>query len=126
MLLKLCNGAPLRAVELETGNAQAIAEDMKSCLSLMESGRADPSLVAERWFKADLPLRMTWLENWITERIKSACDAVGLPGSLLKAKIRKLFDFLDDARELRRSAATSTNLQLALESLLIKHFVRER
>jgi len=126
ILLKLSNGAPLKALALETNKAQEIAEDMKRSLSLMESQRTDVSLVAERWFKSDLPLRMTWLENWLTERIKSGCDAVGLPGSLLKAKICALFDLLDDTRELRRSAATSTNLQLALESLLIKHFVRER
>jgi DNA polymerase III subunit delta' len=126
ILLNFSNGAPLKAVALETSKAQEIAEDMKRSLSRMESQRTDVSLVAERWFKGDLPLRMIWLENWITERIRSGCDAVGLPGSLLKAKIRALFDLLDDTRELRRSAATSTNLQLALESLLIKHFVRER
>ena len=126
ILLKFSNGAPLRALLIETNRAQEIAEDMKRSLSLMESRKTDVSLGAERWFKSDLPLRMTWLENWITERIRSGCDAVGLPASLLKAKIAPLFALLDDARELRRSAATSTNLQLALESLLIKHFVRER
>lgn len=126
ILLKLSNGAPLQALVLETNRAQEIAEDMTRSLNLMDSQRTDVSLVAERWFKSDLPLRMTWLENWITERIKSGCDTVGLPGSLLKAKIAGLFALLDDTRELRRSAATSTNLQLALESLLIKHFVRER
>ena len=125
MLLKFSNGAPLQALELQTNRAQEIAEDMKRTLTLLEARRTDVSLVADRWFKSDLPLRMIWLENWITERIKSGCDAVGLPGSLLKAKIVPLYALLDDARELRRSAATTTNLQLALESMLVKHFVRE-
>jgi hypothetical protein len=91
--------------------------------------------VAERWLRSDFPRCLVWLENWITDRIRAAgttgqagiktVDTVVLPGSLLKAKIRSLFELLDDTRELKRLTRTSVNLQLAVESALIKHFVRE-
>jgi hypothetical protein len=42
-----------------------------------------------------------------------------LPGALLKAKIRTLFELLDAARDLRRLASTGMNQQLALEALLL-------
>jgi hypothetical protein len=43
-----------------------------------------------------------------------------LPAALLKPKIRRLFELLDAARELRRLASTGLNQQLALEALLLE------
>ncbi len=134
-LLQLSHGAPLRALELDCASALNLSQEMVQSVAQLEARRVDLSLVAERWVKSDFPLRLIWLENWITDRIRSlgaagatgvkTVDAVVLPRSLLKAKIRGLFGLLDDARELKRLTGTSINLQLALEQTLIKHFVRE-
>jgi hypothetical protein len=84
--------------------------------------------MAERWLQSDPGLRIAWLENWITRRVHEwigaasshqSAEPVRLPGALLKAKIRALFELLDAARELRRLASTGMNQQLALEALLL-------
>ena len=135
VVLQLSHGAPLRALELEPVGTQDLADDMRQSVSQLDARAVDVSLVAERWLRGDFPLRLVWLENWITDRIRvlaagdaasiKTVDTVVLPRSLLKAKIRGLFELLDDSRELKRLTGTSINLQLALESLLLKHFVRE-
>jgi hypothetical protein len=86
------------------------------------------TLLAERWVRSNPGLRITWLENWITQRVHAALGAtashqsaepVRLPAALLKPKIRALFELLDAARELRRLTSTGLNQQLALEALLL-------
>ena len=134
--LHMSHGAPLLAAGLDAAAVQSLAEEMAQQLTQLEQARSDVSLLAERWLKSGLPLRLMWLENWITEQVRKlsreappsvkTVDAVVLPRSLLKAKIRRLFELLDDVRELKRLTATSVNLQLALEGMLIKHFVQDR
>ncbi len=134
--LRLSQGAPIGALQVEAAAAQSLDQEMAQALGHLEAARSDVSLVAERWLKSDLGLRLAWLENWITERVRTlsqpapanlkTVDAVVLPASLLKAKIRRLFELLDDTRELKRLTGTSVNLQLALESMLIRHFVQDR
>jgi len=94
----------------------------------LSAGSVDVSLLADRWMKSNPQLRITWLENWITQRVHAALGAapahqsaepVRLPAALLKPKIRALFELLDAARELRRLASTGMNQQLALEALLL-------
>ena len=135
VVLRLSHGAPLRALDMDPVAAAALSQDMAQSVAQLDARQVDVSLVAERWLRNDFPRRLVWLENWITDRIRAAgtqriagiktVDAVVLPGSLLKAKIRSLFDLLDDTRELKRLTGTSINLQLAVENVLIKHFVRE-
>jgi DNA polymerase-3 subunit delta' len=135
VVLRLSHGAPLRALDMDPVAAAALAQEMAQSVTQLDAKQVDVSLVAERWLRSEFPRRLIWLENWITDRIRAAgsqgntgiktVDAVVLPGSLLKAKIRSLFDLLDDTRELKRLTGTSINLQLAVESVLIKHFVRE-
>jgi hypothetical protein len=92
------------------------------------AGSVDITVLAERWMKSNPGLRITWLENWITRRVRTAlagatshqsAEPVRLPAALLKPKIRALFELLDAARELRRLASTGMNHQLALEALLL-------
>jgi hypothetical protein len=84
--------------------------------------------MAERWMISDPGLRLTWLENWITQRVhaslgaatsRQSAEPVRLPAALLKPKIMALFELLDACRELRRLASTGMNQQLALEALLL-------
>ncbi len=126
--LALAGGAPLLALELDALGIAALDHDMQACLRQLADGAVDVTLLAERWLKSNPGLRITWLENWITQRVHAAlgegisnqsAEPVRLPAALLKAKIRALFELLDAARELRRLASTGMNQQLALEALLL-------
>jgi DNA polymerase-3 subunit delta' len=126
--LALAGGAPLLALELGTAGAASLGAEMEEDLRSIGAGRVDVTLLADRWAKGDLGLRLLWLENWITCRVRAhlggaesnqTAERARLPGPLLKVKIRALFDLLDGARELRRLASTGVNQQLALEALLI-------
>ena len=126
--LELAGGAPLLALELGLERVAALDADMRESLRQLAAGAVDVSLVAERWLQSDPGLRIAWLENWITRRVHEwigaatshqSAEPVRLPGALLKAKIRALFELLDAARDLRRLASTGMNQQLALEALLL-------
>jgi DNA polymerase-3 subunit delta' len=126
--LTLAGGAPLRALEFAQVGVAALDADMRESLRQLAAGSVDVTLLADRWVKSDPGLRIIWLENWITQRVHTALGAdispqsaepVGLPGALLKPKIRALFELLDAARDLRRLASTGMNQQLALEALLL-------
>jgi DNA polymerase-3 subunit delta' len=126
--LALAGGAPLLAMELNTAGIAALEREMQEDVGAIAAGAVDITLVAEVWVKSNLGLRLLWLENWITRRVRTAsseaisqqsAERVRLPGALLKPKIRALFELLDAARDLRRLASTGINQQLALEALLL-------
>jgi len=126
--LALAGGAPLLAVELDGAGAAVLDAEMQESLRLLAAGTVDVTLLAERWMQLGPGLRIAWLENWITQRVREwigagtsrqSAEPVRLPAALLKPKIRALFELLDAARELRRLATTGMNQQLALEALLL-------
>ncbi len=126
--LALAGGAPLLALELEVAGIATLSADMEQDMEALTAGSVDVTLLAERWAKSNPALRITWLENWITRRVyahlgggtlRPGAELVRLPATLLKPKIRGLFDLLDAARELRRLAPTGMNQQLALEAFLL-------
>jgi DNA polymerase III subunit delta' len=126
--LRLAGGAPLLAQELEATGLATLDWDMQQSLRQLTDGAVDVTLLAERWMKSNPALRITWLENWITQRVhaelgaetsRQSAEPVRLPAALLKPKITALFELLDAARQLRRLASTGMNQQLALEALLL-------
>jgi DNA polymerase-3 subunit delta' len=126
--LLLAGGAPLLALQLDAAGLAGIDEDMQQSIAELAAGSVDVTLLAERWVRSNPGLRITWLENWITQRVHTALGAaashqsaepVRLPAALLKPKIRALFELLDAARDIRRLASTGMNQQLALEALLV-------
>jgi DNA polymerase-3 subunit delta' len=126
--LQLAGGAPLRALALGEQGMAELDADMTAALAQLAADKVDVTLLAERWIKSEPALRLAWLENWITRRVRAAlaegdsrqsAEPVRLNGALLKAKIRAQFELLDAAREFRRLATTSMNQQLALEALLV-------
>lgn len=129
--LALAQGAPFTALEFAADTAPAIDREMSRDLADLVASRIDPSLAAERWLKTDFPLRLMWLENWITDRVRTlgaadpaalkSVDAVGLSGALLKAKIQRQFRFLDEVQDLKQLPG-GINMQLALEGVLIRQF----
>ena len=126
--LTLAGGAPLRAMQLDAEGLSALDADMRQSMAELAQGAVDITLLADRWVRSNPGVRITWLENWITQRVHAAlgsttshqtAEPVRLPAALLKPKIRALFELLDAARELRRLSATGMNQQLALEALLV-------
>jgi DNA polymerase III subunit delta' len=126
--LALAGGAPLLAMQLDAEGLAALDADMRQSLAEMADGSVDITLLAERWARSNPGVRITWLENWITQRVhaslgggtsRQSAEPVRLPAALLKPKIRALFELLDAARDLRRLSATGMNQQLALEALLV-------
>jgi len=126
--LALAGGAPLLAVQLDAEGLAAIDADMRQSITELAEGSVDVTLLADRWVRSNPGVRITWLENWITQRVHAAlgtetshqtAEPVGLPAALLKPKIRALFELLDAARDVRRFASTGMNQQLALEALLV-------
>jgi DNA polymerase-3 subunit delta' len=126
--LALAGGAPLLALELASHGLAEIDADMKRSMAELAAGSVDVTLLAERWVGSNPGLRITWLENWITQRVHiglgasashQTAEPIGLPAALLKPKIRALFELLDASREIRRLASSGMNQQLALEALLV-------
>jgi DNA polymerase III subunit delta' len=126
--LALAGGAPLLALELQGAGIATLETDMQESIRALAAGAVDVTVLADQWVRSNLPLRITWLENWITRRVHTylgepdsnqSAERVRLPAALLKPKIRALFELLDAARELRRLASTGMNQQLALEALLL-------
>jgi hypothetical protein len=116
------------ALQLEGDGLAALDADMKQSMAELANASVDVTLLAERWLRSNPGVRITWLENWITQQVHASLGAfnshqtaepVRLPGALLKPKIRGLFELLDAARDIRRLASTGMNQQLALEALLI-------
>jgi DNA polymerase III subunit delta' len=126
--LALAGGAPLLALQLDGAGLAAIDADMRQSVAELADGSVDITLLAERWVRSNPGVRITWLENWITQRVQASlgtgtshqsAEPVRLPAALLKPKIRALFELLDAARDVRRLASTGMNQQLALEALLV-------
>jgi hypothetical protein len=82
---------------------------------------------AERWARAELPLRLRCFENWLTERIRGQSESpaflteVGAVTYLQRPQtvlnIRELFELLDGVRDLKSALDTPINRGLALETL---------
>jgi DNA polymerase-3 subunit delta' len=126
--LELAGGAPLLALELSQIGIAGLEAEMRDDMNAIGAGAVDLTMLAERWTRSNLPLRISWLENWITRRVhaclgapnsRQSAERVRLPAALLKPKIRALFELLDATRDLRRLATTGMNQQLALEALLL-------
>ncbi len=126
--LMLSGGAPLRALTLDAAAVATLDAQMRDDLADLASGAADPTLLAERWLKSDPPLRLAWLENWVTGRLRNAllggdsrqsAEPVPLPAALLKPKMRATFELLDAIREFKRLASRGLNPQSSLEALLL-------
>ena len=119
---------PAVCEQLDAAGLASIDADMRQSIAELADGSVDITLLADRWVRSNPGVRITWLENWITQRVHASlgsatshqsAEPVRLPAALLKPKIRALFELLDAARDVRRLASTGMNQQLALEALLV-------
>ena len=119
--------APFLVLEADLPEILAIAPDSRATLDAVATGSADPVASAERWGRAQLPLRLLCFERWLTERILRA-QAPGafltdlrpgphLSGAAPFLNIRELFGLMDEVRDLRAAPEVPLNRGLALEVL---------
>ncbi len=116
--LALAGGAPLLALQIQASGIGDLDQEMRTSMEQLGAGSVDVTLLVERWMKASPGLRILWLENWITSRIRAGLSG-RLPVGALRHKICQLYELLDSARQFRRLSTTGLNQQLALEALLI-------
>jgi DNA polymerase III subunit delta' len=125
--LDVLGEAPLLAAQADPGELAAVGAESRAALDEIAAGSADPVAAAERWARAELPLRLLCFENWLTERIRRA-ERDGaffkelragpyLPGRAAFLNIRELFRLVDEVRELRATLDVPLNRGLALEAL---------
>ena len=126
-VLDIVGEAPMLAAEADPEGVVQIGIEVRRGLEDAVAGRADPVATAERWSRAELPLRLRCFENWLTERIRIQ---VGSPAFLTEVgavtylqrpqtvlNIRGLFELLDGVRDLVSALDTPINRGLALEIL---------
>lgn len=126
-VLDIVGDAPMLAAESDPEAVVQIGTEVRRSLEDAVAGRSDPVATAERWSRAELPLRLRCFENWLTERIRSQGESPGFltevgavtylqrPQTVLN--IRGLFELLDGVRDLKSALDTPINRGLALETL---------
>jgi hypothetical protein len=127
-VLDVIGNAPLLAADLDPRVVLQIRDETLAALTDLAARRADAAQLAEAWTRTELPLRLTCIENWLTERIRRGLG-VGTYSTELRdgthpahpdpgSNVAGLFDLLDQLRSLRAAQATPVNRSLVLESLL--------
>ncbi len=127
-VLEVIGEAPMAAAGLDPAAVGALRAETSRTLDAIRSGAADPVATAERWSRSELPLRLTCLENWLTDCIRRGLAPSARPAELRATthppradsvmNTRALFHLLDGVRGLKAALAAPINRSLALESLL--------
>jgi DNA polymerase-3 subunit delta' len=120
-VLEFASGAPLRALELRANAFDDLHREMTQAVAQLARRELDIPGVAERWARNALEMRLEWMETWVTNSIRKAlAEAADLQTSGGIRKIRGLYAVLDRARGMRLELASSLNVQLAAEELLLR------
>ena len=134
--LDVLGEAPMLAARAEPQELAQIAAEVRGTLDALASGSADPVAAAERWARAELPLRLRCFENWLTEHIRrrerdgafltEVRAAPYLSAGDAFLNIRELFGLLDEVRDFRAMLDVPLNRGLALEALFRRLAPAER
>lgn len=127
-VLSVLGTAPMVAAAADPAAVVEVAAEVRRGLEEAVSGGGDPVATAERWARSELPLRLTCVENWLTERIRGSAGNTGVftevrPGAHPRGEgdrldLRQLLGLLDAVWELKSSLEAPINRGLALENLL--------
>ena len=127
-VLAVLGTVPMAAAEADPAAVVEVAAEVRRGLEEALAGGGDPVATAECWARSELPLRLTCVENWVTERIRGQIGGGTLftevragahtRGPAQALDLRQLFGLLDAIRELKSSFDAPINRGLALESLL--------
>jgi DNA polymerase-3 subunit delta' len=120
--------APMLAAEVDPKSVVQVGQEVRRTLEEATTGGGDPVATAERWSRAELPLRLRCIENWLTERIRAHSGNDGfftkvgaapyLPRHDAVLNMGHLFELVDGVRELKSALDTPINRGLALEAIL--------
>jgi DNA polymerase-3 subunit delta' len=127
-VLDVIGNAPLLAAALDPRAVLQVRDETLSGLGELVSRHADAAQLAEAWSRTELALRLTCVENWLTERIRRSLgagtystemrDGAQVAHADPRSNAPQLFDLLEQLRALRAALATPVNRSLVLESLL--------
>jgi hypothetical protein len=116
------------AADVDPKAVVEVGQEVRRTLEEVTTGGGDPVATAERWTRAELPLRLRCIENWLTERIRAHSGSDGfftkvgaapfLPRHDAVLNIGHLFELVDGVRELKSALDTPINRGLALEAIL--------
>jgi DNA polymerase-3 subunit delta' len=133
LLLKLADGAPLKALSWLQEDLISLRVELYHGLHALSKGEADPLQLAAKWQDADQTCLVDLLLSWLTDllRYKLANDQNTLINTDYKSEIAKvsvallknnLLAYMDHLQQTRQYLAASLNLnkQLLLEDLLIR------
>jgi DNA polymerase III subunit delta' len=120
--------APMLAADVDPKAVVQVGQEVRRALEDATSGAGDPVATAERWSRADFPLRLRCIENWLTERIRAHSGSDGFltkvgaapypRGTVAVLNMGDLFELVDGVRELKSSLDSPINRGLALEAIL--------
>lgn len=120
-VLEVLGIAPLQALEADVERVLAIHGDLQRLLQGAAQGRIDVIRVANGWAGDDLPLRLSGLENCLTDRILTMRGESRLPGAGRDINMAAALRLLTDLNELRQQlAGAALNRPLAVERQLWK------
>lgn len=127
-VLDMVGDAPMLARGVDPKAVVQVGAEVRRTLEEAMAGGGDPVATAERWARAELPLRLRCIENWLTERIRAQCGAEGFLTKVGAAayparqnavlNTAALFELVDGVRELKSALDTPINRGLALEAIL--------
>ncbi len=126
-LLAYSCGAPLRALAAAQGRFEALRQSMAPGLQTLDEGGGDITQIAHGWADEQLPERLTWLDGWLTSRIRREILKIADPvtreplqSAVQVLNISALFQSMDKLRELKAQLRrTALQRELALETVLL-------
>jgi DNA polymerase-3 subunit delta' len=118
-VLDVLGVAPLEALSADVERVLAVRRDIERLLEEAQQGRLDVIRVAHAWAGDELPLRLSGLENCLTQRLLTMRAGSRLPGAVPDINMAPLLRLLADLGELRRQlAGAALNKPLAMERAL--------
>ncbi len=129
-LLRVCGGAPLRALELSEGKYTNLNNELEDIFKQISDNEIDPQMVAEQWLKAEPEVLLDWLSMRLEWAIKArlapeawtpVTDMGGdtLHNAWQDLTLTTLFGRLQETRDLLARLGRGVNAELALRVLLL-------
>ena len=126
-LLRFANGAPLRALALADGQFETLWQEVASDIASLTAGGQDVTHIAKRWVAANFVDRLSCVDHWIGNRVRSAIVGTAdpitgtpLPTDARQLNISRLYGCLDRVRALQAQLTrTALQRELAADALLV-------
>lgn len=122
-LLRLANGAPLKAMSLQAEGLAELDRKLAKDLLALRRGASNPMAIAERWKKTGSRRCLDWLHSSVVELARARAVPAELPSDLQKTgeniNLGRLLNYSDQLAQSRVLLESPANELLVLESVLI-------